>query len=541
VTRRFAVLVLLMLGAGCAHASAVRPFGDALLVREDPDLDDWGPRPEPRRSTATWDAAEGLFFRAQLRTLAVEAPRQSVDVNALDEVPRSSFFVDRIGALPMTPEQVARGACADGVGGAPPTPWTVVAVKPDGVQPGFVFEDAAGQRHLLKVDGALQRERSTAADAIVAALLHAAGYHTPCNRVVRFSADDLAVTEGGPTRAQLAPVLAAATRGADGRLRAMTSELFDGAPLGPWRYTDVWEPDRNDRVPHELRRELRGLRLFFAWVDHLDARAQNTLAYWVGDPADGHVRHALLDFGDSLGATHREERRSLRYGAAMWSDPTATLEDLLTLGLAPRAWYREPVAVDAILGDYGTEPFDPDAWRPNYWNGAFEHMDATDAAWAARIIARFDREHLEALAARGRFSDPEVTESLVDALARRRLAILRAHLTRRSPLTAPAVRDGLLCLEDRAVSSGLRAAPRRWDHAAARTGRGQPVRVGPVARREAEVCVALPRTPAPYLVVDVRSRTPSLDDPGPARVHLRPLDGGWRVVGLERPPREEAW
>lgn len=541
MTRRLPILLLLLAGFGCAHGNAVRPFADAPLVREDPDLEDWGPRPEARRSTSVWDAAEGLFFRAQLRALSVEAPRRSVDVNALDEVPDSSFFVNRIGTRPMTPAEVARGACPEGALDTPPTPWRVVDVKPDGTQPGFLFEDAAGQRHLLKTDGARQPERSTAADAIVAALLYAAGYHTPCNRVVHFRGDDLIPTEDGPTRARLARVLAAATRAPDGRLRAMASELLHGEPLGPWRYAGVWEPDRNDRVPHELRRELRALRLLVAWVDHLDAREQNTLALWIGDAERGHVRHALIDFGDALGATHREERRSLRYGAAMWSDPTATLEDLFTFGLVPRPWYREPVAVDAILGDFATEPFDPDGWRPNYWNGAFEHMDATDGAWAARIIARFERPHLEALAARGRFSDPAIARTLVDALARRRLAILRAHLTVRSPLTAPAVHDGRLCLEDRAVSTGFRAAARRWDHAAARAGIGAPVRVARPTRADGEVCVALPAVRARYLRVDVRTRTPSLDDPGPARVHLRRGAEGWRIAGLERPPRGEAW
>jgi len=189
----------------------------------------------------------------------------------------------------------------------------------------------------------------------------------------------------------------------------------------------------------------------------------------------------------------------------------------------------------SILADFGTEPFAPNAWRPNYWNGAFERMDEADGAWAARIIARFERPHLEALAARARFSDPAITEALVEALARRRLAILRRHLTVRSPLTAPAVRDGRLCLEDRAVSTRFYAAPIRRDRAAARTLRGAPVDLPRPSRAGAQLCVALPEARAPYLLVDLHTRTPTLDAPGPARVHLRRGERGWRVAGLERP------
>src|SRR5690606_114847 len=91
---------------------------------------------------------------------------------------------------PMTPEEVARGGC-EGASIDVPTPWRIFAGKPDGATPGFLFEDASGVRYVLKVDRPQQREQATGADAVVAALYHAAGYYVPCNRVVGFTADEL--------------------------------------------------------------------------------------------------------------------------------------------------------------------------------------------------------------------------------------------------------------------------------------------------------------------------------------------------------------
>ena len=63
---------------------------------------------------------------------------------------------------------------------------------------------------------------------------------------------------------------------ADGRVRVTASRYLAGRPIGPFRYYGTRTDDPNDVIPHENRRELRGLRLFAAWTNHDDTRAHNT-------------------------------------------------------------------------------------------------------------------------------------------------------------------------------------------------------------------------------------------------------------------------
>ena len=72
------------------------------------------------------------------------------NVNTVDEVPDSSWFTNRIGHRPLTPEDVARGP--DTTSGPAAGAWTVTSSKSDGVTPGFTVKDANGQRWFLKFD-----------------------------------------------------------------------------------------------------------------------------------------------------------------------------------------------------------------------------------------------------------------------------------------------------------------------------------------------------------------------------------------------------
>ncbi len=456
----------------------------------------------------------------------------------------------------MTPEEVARGGCAEGTPDAPPGPWTITKGKPlNSASPGFFMRDADGVRYLLKTDRSDQPEQGTAADAITAALFHAAGYFVPCNRVVYFDPEILVIdaeaTVPRPGRsptaftdADLARVLSSAPE-RDGLRRAMLSRFIDGTPLGPWDYVGTRDGDLNDVVPHEHRRDLRGQHVLFAWVNHFDARQINTLSSWIGTPGGrGHVRHYLIDFGDSLGHAEPPRRRASRNGHTLWVDFGDIAADTILLGIVPRPWddrERHPV-----LGYFDAEHFSPEGWRPHYWNGAMDRRTEADDAWMARILARFDREQVRAAVELGRFSDEAVTELLVTTLLARRDEILERYLTRLSPLADPAVLgmdDGSprLCLRDLTVSSGIRDANAHRYEATVRTGEGEiaPLRV--VDQGTARPCALLERHTGSrggdeYRVIEVSTVADGDRVTGPLRVHLYWTDAsGAQVVGLERP------
>ena len=52
------------------------------------------------------------------------------------------------------------------------------------------------------------------------------------------------------------------------------------ASLRSLRWYETRSDDPNDVIPHEDRREQRGLRLIAAWLNHDDTRAQNTVDSW---------------------------------------------------------------------------------------------------------------------------------------------------------------------------------------------------------------------------------------------------------------------
>ena len=89
---------------------------------------------------------------------------------------------------------------------------------------------------------------------------------------------------------------------ADGTYRAMASRYIAGQLAGPFRYQGMRTDDPNDTVSHEDRRELRGLGVFAAWLDHHDTKAVNSMDSLVNEQGLRYLKHYLLDFGDILGS-----------------------------------------------------------------------------------------------------------------------------------------------------------------------------------------------------------------------------------------------
>jgi hypothetical protein len=551
---------------GCGATQTPR-FPFAQVVWEDDDRRAFSPTPAEYYSPYMWDGAENTFFRPASEFWLFEPSHEAINVNAVDEVPNSSWYTNRLSRRLMTPEEVADAAC--GADFSMPTPWTIVAGKPDGAYPGFTIRDANGARYLFKPEGQLQHWRPAAAEAIAAGLWHATGYHTSCNRVVHFDPSDFELdpeamierTNGSeePLReSHVREVLDQAWMLPDGRYRASVSRFIDGRPISPWRYEGMRDDDPNDVIPHEHRREVRGMYVLTAWADHVDSRQENTLEAWV-DPADsgeGYVRHYVIDFGDCFGVIHPWDAMVRRIGHSGYLDFEHVIVDFLTLGVIQRPWFEARYGdAGQVLGYYDVERFVPDQWRPGYPNPAFDQRTERDAAWMARIIARLRDPHLEALVGIGEWLEPVHQRELVRILSGRRDRILERYLTRLSPLTWPEVRAGNdggleLCMQDLAVWSSIRS--RRGRRYSARAWIGERLEETSEAPRvrladDAYVCTRLPQTPEAsgdrpaYVIVDVIAQTPGQETTGPARAHLYATsEHAMTLVGLERPASAEA-
>jgi len=542
------------LALGCAPAPARFPLGPPLS--QDADSVPFGPPPEEYVSPMFWDVGDQSVFYPLTRLFVIDPAGESVDVNALDEVPDSSWFENRIGLHGMSPEQTALGPCEPG-SGPPPTPWLVTGAKPNGANPGFIIKDASGQRHLVKFDGLVQGPRATAADVVVSKLYHAAGYSVPCNRIVYFDPAQVSIRPGATaenaageeeplTQQHLDEVYAKAQVAKDGRLRASASLFLSGKPIGPFTYQGTLDEDPNDVIPHQDRRELRGMRLLAAWTQHFDAREQNTLSTWVETgPGQGFVRHNVIDFGDCFGSVWEPPTLGRRIGHSHYFDLGETLSDWLTLGIRTRPWDEARFGPSGkVFAYYNVHDFSAEDWKGGYPNPAFVRMSERDGAWMARIIARFGDEHLRRVVATAELGDPALEAELLRLLTGRRDRVLQRYLTRLSPLTLPALRKGApadLCLVDTLALSGLDAGRERGYAVTAYPG-GEPVRVEPVRSVAGHrVCATLPRaagaspTAPAYLIVDWVSQSPPSAPELPARVHLYDLGaGGWVIAGLER-------
>jgi hypothetical protein len=565
-----------LLVAGCSGAERRFPLRDPLWQDTDqrPVSVDCEPRPtdkdkqhracapDPYVSPLAWDAADNSFFRPLAQVFAVDPSRPAPNVNAFDEVPDSAWFTNRLGKKKPSRAELLQGACTehDLLDGATAVPgsWVIDQGKPNGATPGFRIKIAGKYKFLLKTDNKAEPERPTAASAIGAALYHAAGFNTSCEQIVYFDPSVLSLKPGleatdnsGITKAfdqhALARVLGQA--GQRGKLvRMQASAWLPGYLIGPFRYESVRSDDPNDAIPHEDRRDLRGARVLAAWLNHFDAREQNTMDSWISSDAEapdsspGYVRHFYLDTSDTLGSLWDWDEISRRLGRSYLLDFGDMAVDFVTLGAIERPWERVQRTPGGLFGYFHYRDFEPDAWKNEYPNPAFSSADEHDKAWMTRILSRLDRDDIDALVSLGKFTRAQDATFLAEVLEQRLERIASRYFAYLSPLADPRLEPGnKLCLTDLFRRRAHGSTSFRYQ---ARLGARGAERELPVEVHDAgEVCLVLPHLspeggvksddPSRYVVVGI--------DNGQARhalgVHLYDLgpESGFRVVGLERP------
>ncbi len=520
--------------------------------------------PEPYVSPLAWDAVDNSIFRPISRVFAVDPAGPAVNVNALDEVPDSAWFENRLGRGELTREELLRGACKPeetlSPSAAGPKSWLIDQGKPNGASPGFRIKVSGKQKYMLKTDTLAQPERPSAASAIGAAIYHAVGFNTSCEQVVYFEPaildlkPGLTVTDNsGITKpfdqAALAHVLAQASKGQGSLVRMQASAWLPGYLLGPFTYAGTRGDDPNDVIPHEDRRELRGARVLAAWINHFDAREQNTMDSWiavdprVNDSSPGYVRHYYLDTSDSFGSEWDDDRISRRLGNSYLLDFGDIGTDFVTFGARTGPWERaERTPGFEQFGYFRAQNFEPDGWKNEYPNPAFSRATEHDNAWMARILSRFSRDDIAALVSLGRFSRPEQSAYLTGVLEARLQKILERYLLVLSPLADARVEGKRsLVLTDLVRHRGLRKESAFRYRASAGQGTSAPLSVRVEPRGALRIDLqhrafgrGVPADDASrYLVVTLDNGVARY----PLRVHLYDLgaEHGFRVVGLERP------
>jgi hypothetical protein len=386
------------------------------------------------------------------------------NVNALDEVPNSTWFTNRIGLQPMTSAAVACGP--GGRGPDRSSPWTICAGKTDGVTFGFRIRDALGDQYLLKFDPPRCPGMTIRAGVVSNLIFHACGYNVPEDKVVDFRREDLVVGPGVDLKLPYGGTRRLTEAGLDSLLRlvcspmepghwcALASKFLPGRTLGPFPYRGRRHDDPNDRIRHEDRRELRGLKVFAAWLNHTDTKQQNTLDVYVGQPNQGHVQHYLIDFASTLGAGGRGTFPKPGYEYEV--DWPPIMGRLLTLGFHNDSWtnLERPEGLYEI-GYLDNRYFDPADWKPTLPNSAFANLTNRDGYWAAKIISAFTGEQLEAIVAEAQYQDPRAAVYMVRALMERRDIIARFYFDLIAPLDFFLVRGDSVTFTDLGAARGI--------------------------------------------------------------------------------------
>jgi hypothetical protein len=482
---------------------------------------------------------------------SIAAPPRAKNVNSIDEVPDSSWFTNRAGRRSLTPEEVAKGP--DTNDGPAPGTWTITSSKSDGVTPGFTVKDAAGQRWFLKFDPPGYRAMSTGTEVTATKLMWALGYNVPENHVAYMRRDQLAIGEGAKfTPAGRKPramrledldqLLARAGRESDGSYRIVASKGLAGKPIGRIRFIGTRPDDPNDIVPHEDRRELRGYGVFAAWLNHVDAKAINSLDMLVSEGGRSHVQHSLIDFGSAIGSGGVAPADYWE-GAEYVVQPREVAKRMVSFGFYLPKWRTMPFYEARSIGrlPLHSADFNPDQWRPRVPNPAFLSARQDDKFWAATKLAAITTDMIRAAVRSGEFGDPAAEEFLVRALAGRRDAITRAYLTPVNPIVEPGIDNGALTFRNAAVDADVAVAPHgyraRWstyDNAA-----GTGAALGETSARGPQLAIAsgLPHTDGAFIKVELSafgSAQRAWETPVNAYFRLR--GGNWKLVGLERTP-----
>ncbi len=480
----------------------------------------------------------------------ISDPVRARNLNTVDEVPDSSWFTNRAGFRRLTPEEVAKGPNTST--GPAAGIWTVASSKSDGVTPGFTVKDSLGQRWFLKFDPPGRRGMATGTEVVVTKLMWALGYNVPENHIAYMRREQLAIGDGakftplgGKARrmrpGDLDDLLARANREPDGSYRIVASKALPGTPVGRVRFFDTRPDDPNDVVPHEDRRELRAYGVFAAWLNHVDAKAINSLDMLVTENGRSFVRHYLIDFGSALGSGGVGPA-DYWAGSEYLVQPRDVALQMVSFGFSIPRWRTTPFYESRAIGRLPKQNagFDPELWRPRVPNQAFLHARADDKFWAAQRLMSMSTDLIRAAVRTGEFDDPAAEEFLVHALAERRDAIARAYLPAVNPISSPELdAAGVLRFANAAVDSdvahvpgGYRAVWSRFDNATRSSEVvGETSSGGPVLQAPA----ALPRAEGSFMRVELSAVGAAHDSwVKPVTAYFRLGHGVWKLVGFER-------
>ena len=527
-------------GFGSVSATSPRFYSDDPIVRA----------PEPRDASGAAVSQLDLMYELSYNLFALAGRKPSgvraQNVNTIDEVPDSSWFTNRIGTRTLSIDEIVRGPNVD----PPPDPshWVIWREKTGGSHPGITAKDARGDTWFLEFDPPYYPNAATAAAVMATKFFWAFGYNQVQSFLTTFDPKRVEIDpeatfirpNGKRTRithADLEELLEHAARRPDGTYRVFAGRQIPGRIIGNFRYQGTRPDDPNDLVPHEDRRELRGLYVFGAWTNVTDFKADNTVDTVLTENGHPIVKHYLQDVGSSFGMCN-----DIHTWDVSWEhfyQGSIMAKRLASFGFALSPWQTVNYTEGPEIGKFEGDRFDPREWRGHTPNAAVIEMRDDDAFWAARRVAAFTAEMIRAIVHTGEFTDPASEKAIADIMIKRRDKILRAYLPAVNPIVSPRLREKEMTFDNAAVDADVAKAPQSyraaWFEFDNATTVLRPLTETSSGTTTIDAPAQLPTQTGSFVAVDIAADGTDYESwRRPIRAYFRRETSGWKLVGLDR-------
>ncbi len=534
------VVVVVALTGWAPPARAQKFYPDDPLWKEPPPLDTVDPQAVALSGILEW-------FTNQFTRPGDRQPEEGViaaqNVNTLGEVPDSPWFTNRHGRNRMSLDDLVAGPGNE----LPPRtdePWRVLTVKPFGDRTGILIADARDILYLLRFDPKDHIELQTGAELVSSKFYYAAGYNVPENYLVYFDREQLVVHPGAeqitsfgePRDLLLEDIddfLEFVGRDNERGYRAVATRVPRRQLLGNWQFYATRSDDPNDIVPHEHRRDLRGMWVLHAWLNNFAFNPSNTLEALVSDGPGGpqYIRRYIVDFFKTLGAGIRGPKEA-RDGNEYRFELSRALKNVASMGVVTPEWAQESYPRVRGIGRFGGGVFDADAWTADTHFVTWANRLPDDMYWGAKLVMSFTDEEIRAIVNTGAYTDQRATQWIADALIERRDEIGRNFFSHVLPLDNFRIENERLEFDDLMVTYGF-AGPRTLE--AAWYAFDNMAESNTFVAVDQQDQFALPEDvvnadAGAYFSVGIQGDTPGMT----VMVYVRKEDSGYRVVGVDR-------
>ena len=386
-----------------------------------------------------------LPSRPELKAQIIPRGQYALDVNSMDEVPASSWYIPRLGYETISPDDLLFGPAELG---PPRLPLTIIRVRNPEHNPRLLVYDRRHIYYLIKMDPPGYPNIATNSSFIVNRLFWGFGYHVPEDHLFSFKKEDIRIDPESQIRfSELDSIFTRVASPVQGSYKAIASRIIEGQPLGPISEKGVRKDDPNDLFPHQKRRILRGLRVFCALTNMCDISIDNTLDMYVGEEGKGFVKHYLVDFDDAFG-THAAREKRLWAGFNQLFSFNDILKNLFTIGFRIEGWERVKPSPWRSVGSFESTIFNAKDWKETHPFEPIRNSQPTDNYWAAKIVGALTREHFEILIEKSHYPEPGAKEYMIRTLMERRHKILKYFLGLVTPIELDHYDEGKLILKN---------------------------------------------------------------------------------------------